>query len=199
MNVLTYTSALLLLAVGVAVLGAFVALLVGAVRPALKRPKFSLRLKRAQAALARADASLTANDKRTAVSELSRAIITDSFSNRDLIQAVQEHNHGVLSRCVVVAEALGTHAENLGEVEQLLLENSELQLLKIKAHDAFQRIEAKRSQTKKPVPEWTKADFSRREREVDTALNQNRIRLTEALSRLFSSLESSENPGIVYH
>jgi hypothetical protein len=199
MDVLAYTGAIVLLAAGVTVTGAILLLLLRAVVPAFRGRAFSLKLRRGKASLERADAALQNNNYKGAVAELVKAPVFDALSSRSLIQAAKDHNQNVLSRCVITAEALQTHLQDLGEVERLLLENAELQLLRLKAKESYRRLEARRADSKKKLPEWTKSDFKKREQEISQAFEDNRKALTISFSRLFASLDALRDEGITYH
>ena len=161
--------------------------------------KNTLKLKKVMGRLERADELIEEGQWESALNELRRAVLFDYLGSHVLIDATKEHHQNILSRCLIVSEELGGRLENIAEVERLFLERAELHHLLMKTRDAFQKLEAKRSQAGKKTADWTKGDFDRRVQEIRSAIEQNEVSLELSLEQLFSSASTSDKENITIH
>jgi hypothetical protein len=158
------------------------------------------RYTRAAEKIPRVDSLIEEGQLKEALRLLRQTPLYDVFEKTELLELTKEHHQNVLSRCVVLAEEMDTHAANLAEVERLVLERTELQLLLLRARDSYASLKSRRERLGKDVPQWSKADFEQRLKEIQTALSNNRATLAAAFEKLFSSIESSpKQDDIVYH
>lgn len=198
-TVFDYTIALFLFSTGVALLALLVFPIVITVHALVRGGSERRRLSRASERLTQIDSSLEARNWRGALDNLRSAFVYDLFTTRESIRQIREHNQNVLSRAVVLGEELSTRAENLPEVERLLIENAEIQLLYLKANESFRRLKAKRREASKDLPEWTKSDYEKRSKEILSELRQNQSQIEKAIAGLFASLEQPRGEEVTYH
>ena len=198
-TVLDYTISLFLLSAGTALLALIVFPVLLAVRALLRGSSEQRRLSKASARLSAIDSSLEERNWRSALDHLRDAFVYDLFSSRESIRQIREHNQNVLSRAVVLGEELATRAENLAEVERLLIENAEIQLLYLKANESFRRLKAKRLEASKELPDWTKSDYNKRTKEIFAELRENQTQIKKAIAGLLKSLEQPRGEEVTYH
>ena len=127
------------------------------------------------------------------------SVIYDVVHDQSLISLIREHHQNVLSRCVLIAEALESRPEHLAEVEQYFLERSELLDLLLRAKDSYQSIRSRRAKEGKTVPTWSRTDYESRIKQIESELEANLNNLKRSLSDLFGALSSSNGQPIVYH
>lgn len=198
-TIFDYAIALILFAAGTAVLGFFLYPFIRAVNEIFRGSAERRRLNRTTEKLNQIDAHLDAQDWRQALSALRGSLVTEQFVSREAIRQVREHNQNVLSRAVVLAEELSTRAENLAEVERLVIENAEIQLLYLKSMESFTRLKAKRREASKGMPDWTKSDFEKRTKEILAELKHNQSAISRSFEALLRSLEQPRADEVTYH
>lgn len=157
------------------------------------------RHRKAVSRLRRVDALIAENRCQDALKQLRRAVVFEVSSGPEGVHAVREHHQNFLSRCLLLAEEMGSRAENIAEVERLFIERAELQKLHLKAVESFKSLKYRREQAGKHVPTWSKADFEQRIGEIKSELSKNENNLQEALKKLFDSLGQPVTENIVYH
>lgn len=184
---------------GIALLGGLIFLMLSPVRKLVKFQKTKGRLKQGRTQLARIDMLLRSEKAREAIRLFPGAFLLDIIDDRPTIQAYQEHHQNVLSRCLSVSDALGTRTEYLGDVENLLLERTELLHLLAKARDSFRNLGERRTKEGKPMPAWSKSDFQGRISQIEKELQSNLRNLNEAIEKLCQALRGAETSSITYH
>lgn len=200
MNVLQYTATLFLAAAGLALTIVLLWFLLSALFLTVAGTRDYLKFRKAAQRLKRVDELLEGELYADALKELRRSVVFDARSSRQLIATLRDHHQNVLSRCLVISEALGSRSENIANIEQLFLERTELQLLLLKAHDAYRRLQDRREQAGKALPAWSQADYDKRLRDVASELLRNKRVLIGELDTLFSNLQAPPKPEeIVYH
>ncbi len=199
MNIILLTIAVILLVVGSTLTLFFAWILYVQAARFLLGNQSIFRTKRAYKRIEQVDRLLAARDFRGALSELRRSAWIEVPTNRESIRAASEHNQNILSRVLIVAEELGGRAENIAQVEQLLVQFTELQLLYLKANDSFNKLKSKREQAGKTLPTWGKTDFDTRLTEVKRELTKVSTELRNALDKLLNSVQTPANTNVTYH
>jgi hypothetical protein len=199
MNHLEYTFALLLGSAGAALALYLIALPFRAVLREMVGAKDFMRFRRSLQRLKRFDELAELERWPDAVRELERAVVLDALSSRQLISSIREHHQNLLSRALQVAEHYSAKVESIAEVEQLFIERSELQILYLKANDAFRRIQNRREEAGKPLPNWSQGDYLKRIREVTLELAANKSALQHVLAKLFQEIQTPRRDEIIYH
>ena len=148
--------------------------------------------------------NLIANGKpNEALKLLRKAVMLDAGLTHKVLGELKEHHQNVLSRCLVIAEELGSRAENIAQAERALMERVELQSLLIKANESFKNLKNRREQAGKDLPSWSKSDFQTRIKDIEKELASNEKVANEAIEALFARLASptgdSDDNDIVYH
>lgn len=126
-----------------------------------------------------------------ALKALSAALSYDLLSGSELITQLKRHYQNILSRAVILADEQDIEIEYLAETEHLLLERIDLLLLNDNVSATYSRVQSKREQLGKEVPEWTKEDFQKRLGEVKQELSENKLALSSAFKRMLDSLSSA--------
>lgn len=199
MSHLHYTFALVLGSLGAALALYLITLPFRAVLREMVGTKDFMRFRRSLQRLKRFDELVEMERWPEAVRELERAVVLDALSSRQLISSIKEHHQNLLSRALQVAEHHSARAESLAEVEQLFIERSELQVLYLKANDAFRRIQDRREEVGKPLPKWSQGDYLKRIREVSMELSANKSALQHLLAKLFQEIQTPKRDEIIYH
>jgi hypothetical protein len=156
------------------------------------------KLRKAGRRILRADELIEQKRFVEAVKELQKGIIFEA-ADRALIQALREHHQNILSRCLLISEETSSRVPNLAEVERLFLERAELQILEVKAREAFHKLRSRREQAGKDMPTWSKGDYEKRIEEIRRELGKNSVRLQSELAKLFSSALALQAAEIIYH
>ena len=159
----------------------------------------SSRIRSAAERLKTIDRLIEENKYQEALKALRKTIIVDSGGSLAVIEALKEHHQNVLSRCLVIAEDLGSLPDNIAEVERLLLERAELQVLLLKAAESYSSVKSRREKSGKAFPLWSKSEYENRLSQIREELNRNTENLGKALNHLFTSVASSRKEGIMYH
>lgn len=199
MSLLDFVVAILLATLGVSAFFCLACLLLGPVIQLVKSGRDSSRLHKALASLATIDALISNQQYPQALAMLRNSLLLDRVFNPAVLNKVREHHQNVLSRCLIIAEELGHRAENIAEVEGLLLARNELQELLVKVNASYRNLKSRRTSSGKKIPGWSKAEFETRLNEVKRELTLNDKMLGEALNRLFESLSEDHQSTIVYH
>ena len=198
-NQIQYTFALVLGAFGAALSFGLLYLLFRGVSRGFFGTKDFLKFRRSLARLKKFDELSEMDRWSEATKELEKAVIFDALSSRQLVSSIKEHHQNLLSRALQVAEHYSARAESVGSVEGLFLERAELQTLLIKANDAFQRIQEKRSEAGKDLPKWSQSDYLGKIKEVNHQLSLNKDSLEKELGVLFEEIQTPKKDEIVYH
>ncbi len=199
MTVLSYTTALILGSFGAAIAFALGYILVQGISRTFFGTKDFLKFRRSLARLKKFDDLVELERWSEAVKELERAVVFDALSSRQLVSSIKEHHQNLLSRTLQVAEHYLARAESVGNVERLFLERAELQMLLIKATDAYQRIQEKRTEAGKELPKWSQSDYVGKIKDVSHQLNLNKEALQRELPVLFQEIQTPKKDEIVYH
>jgi len=146
------------------------------------------------------DTLISENRFKEASAELRRAIILDVVSSREMVERLRDHNQSVLSRCLVVAEEMGSRCDGLADTERLMRERNELLILLLKAEEALRSFLGRREQAGKSVPKWSKGDFQGKINDIKKEISTNQTQLRASLDELFESIENASPSGsITYH
>lgn len=199
MSVIDYTLALILGSFGAAISFALLYILFRGASRSFFGTRDFLKFRRSLARLRKFDDLVQLEKWSEAVKELERGVVFDALSSRQLVSSIKEHHQNLLSRALQVAEHFSARAESVGTVERLFLERAELQLLSIKANDAYQKIQDKRSEAGKDLPKWSQSDYLRKIKEVNDQLNINKNELQKALLNLFQEIQTPKKEEIIYH
>ena len=191
--------ALVLGAIALGILWMLGAMLVGPALALAGGSKGSWKLRRATNRIARVDQLIEENKAVEAIKELRRCVYLRSESTTALVARAKEHHQNILSRCLVIAEELGSRAENIAEVERLFIERTELQVLLVKASERFNRVTDKREKEGRKMPDWGKADYKGKIQEIKKELARNQSTLQAELKKLFQSIATPSDEQIVYH
>ena len=187
MNVISYTLALILGSFGAALAFALLFILFRGVSRGFFGTRDFLKFRKSLVRLRKFDELVELEKWSEAVKELERGVVFDALSSRQLVSSIKEHHQNLLSRALQVAEHFSARAENIGAVERLFLERAELQMLTIKANEAYQRIQDKRESVGKDLPKWSQSDYLRKIKEVNEQLSINKQELQKSLETKVSS------------
>lgn len=200
MQIATLFIAAFLATLGISVISYLVWAVLGPIVSSLQGRKDTRKFHRAAEKIVAADSHISDGQLVEAIKVLRQAPLLDIFERSEIIELVREHHQNILSRCVIIAEELQTRPENIAEVERLVLERTELQTLYVRAAESYSSLRNRREKAGKEIPHWSRSDFEQRLGEINTELEKNRVALTDAFQKLFSSIESSRRDGdIVYH
>ncbi len=198
-SVFDYTIAVLLASFGVATIAVILWLVFGAVAPLFFGFAENYRIKAMIKSLEGIDALIASSNWNEVLKELPKAMIFIASSSKRYILVVRDHNQNLLSRCLIVSEEIATRADNIAAVEALFMERSELQVLHLKAKEAFARIQDRREQMGKDVPQWTRDDYQKKVRDIERELEKNLTQLKGELDKFFGALKSIPREGVTYH
>ena len=199
MSVISYTLALILGSFGAALAFALLFILFRGVSRGFFGTRDFLKFRKSLVRLRKFDELVELENWADAVKELERGVVFDALSSRQLVSSIKEHHQNLLSRVLQVAEHYSARAESIGSVERLFLERAELQMLTIKANDAYQRIQDKRTEAGKDLPKWSQSDYLRKIKEVNDQLSLNKDALVRELAILFHEIQTPKKDEIVYH
>ena len=195
----SYTLALILGSFGAALVFALLFILVRGISHGFFGTRDFLKFRKSLVRLRKFDELVEMEKWGEAVRELERGVVFDALSSRQLVSSIKEHHQNLLSRALQVAEHYSARAESIGTVERLFLERAELQMLTIKANDAYQRIQEKRNDAGKDLPKWSQTDYLRKIKEVNDQLAINKDELQKELAILFVEIQTPKKDEIVYH
>ena len=195
----SFIIALFLLGLAIALLIGLSWMMMNPLLGGLRGKKGSSKIRKYSARLTKVDELIEGKKPEEALKLLRKAIVLDTTLNEGAIRKLKEHHQNVLSRCLVLAEELGSRAENIAEVEHLLMQRVELQSLLQKASESFQNLKFRREKAGKNLPSWSKTDFEKRIKEIQEEMKKNETETNEAIERLFTSLGSPSTDNIVYH
>lgn len=164
----------------------------GGTRGLFKFRKYSMRLEKT-------DELIKQGKFQEAILELKKTPFIEVVNNQALLTGIKEHNQGVLSRCSVIADALGTKTDGLSTVETLFQERIELLSMHVKSYQAYMKIKLKRKETGKATPQWTKDEFEKKRQEISEELVRNQKDLNVSFNHLMSSIQSTKKENILYH
>ena len=194
-----FLTAIVLLCIAVCIFSALVYQLAGPFLHLFRGGTDNAKLKRARGKLEQVDALLSNHRPLEALKLLKKAVYFDEIGAYKHISAIKEHHQNFLSRCLIIAEELDRRPRNIAEIEQLFLERSELQILQIRVTESYQNIRFRREKAGKGVPDWSKADFEQRLKQIKEELGRNKNSLTEELNELFKALGTQQSSDQLYH
>ena len=195
----SFIIALFLLGVALAMLIGLTWTMMNPLLGGLRGKKGSSKIRRFADRLSKVDELIEEKKPDEALKVLRKAVLLDTTLSDTAIRRLKEHHQNVLSRCLVLAEETGCRAENIAEVEHLLMQRIELQSLLLKANESFENLKFRRERAGKDLPTWSKTDFEKRIKEIQGELKKNESETNEAIERLFASLGSPSEDNIVYH
>ena len=174
-------------------------LLLAPVYQLIQQGRSASRIHAASSKLKAVDELIARHRPQEALQSLRRSILFDRGVSPATVDALKEHHQNVLSRCLVIAEELGSRAENIADVEQLFLERTELQVLYLKANESYRGLRFRRERAGKGMPSWSTSEFEQRLSQIKEALTRNSDALASALDRLFTAVGEKGREEIVYH
>ena len=172
--------------------------LIGRSTPGAKPKRFG-KLKKVASRLEKVDALLSQHKCLEAIKMMRKAYVVDIAKTPERIALIKDHHQNFLSRCLLIAEEMGSRADNIAEVERLFIERNELLNLLQKASESYQNLKFRREQAGKNIPSWSQTDFEQRIKEIQKELTRNESELENALGTLFSALGTPTSENIVYH
>ena len=199
MSQIQFTVALVLGALGAALALFLIALPIRAGLRSFIGTKDFLRFRRSLQRLRRFDELVEMERWNEAIRELEKAVVFEALSSRQLISSIKEHHQNLLSRALQIAEHFSARVESVAEVERLFIERAELQILFVKANEAYRRLQDKRGESGKSLPKWSQGDYLKRIREVTGELHSNRRALEQQLAKLFDEIQTPKREEIIYH
>ena len=201
MGFFNFIVAMLLLGIGLAIAIYLTWTMTSPFLGSMRGRKGGSKIRRAQERLKKVDQLLADQKAAEALKVLRKSLLLDAALTSANISRLKEHHQNMLSRCLVIAEELGSRAENIAEAERLLMERIELQGLLFKASDSFENLRGRREKAGKELPTWSKSDFESRIKEINQELKKNETAAVAAVERLFASLSSpsEDDDNIVYH
>ncbi len=170
----------------------------GRSKPGKKPSRFG-KQKKATGRLEKVDSLLSEQKCLEAIKHMRRAYVLDIPKTPEKIALLKDHHQNFLSRCLLIAEEMGSRAENIPEVERHFIERNELMILLMKARESFQNLKSRREQAGKNIPSWSQSDFEARIKEIEKELERNEEELEDSLNVLFDALGVPSSDNIVYH
>lgn len=201
MSLTSFVIALLLLGIGLFLICYFASVLFTPLLAHFGKSGKVFAFKKAARHLKKADAFIASKAYKKALKELKKALVL-KISSQKLIAPLKEHQQNILSRCLVIAEDHNARVSHIAEVEKLFLARAELQLLYLNAKASYSRINNKRQEQGRSLPNWSVADFKKRKRDIEVELVKNEKELALTLDALFLEVTSgagSARHDIVYH
>lgn len=205
MGFIDFILSLILLALAVASIWIIGVPLYGAVRglfgkaqPRKKPARFG-KQKKAASRLDKVDALISEQKCLEAIKQMRKAYVLDIPRTSEKVTLLKNHHQNFLSRCLVIAEEMGSRAENIPEVERHFIERNELLVLLLKARESFQSLKSRREQAGKNIPSWSQSDFEQRIKEIQTELERNEKELEKSITTLLDALSVPSSENIVYH
>lgn len=195
----SFIIALFLLGIGLAVLIGLTWVMMQPLLGGVRSRKGSSKIGRVRSRLDRVDSLISEQKPEEALRQLRKTVLLDAGLSETVLPKLKEHHQNVLSRCLVIAEEINSRAENIAEVEHLLMQRIELQYLLLRADQSYQKLKFRREKAGKDLPSWSKSDFEKRMKEIQGELRKNEREANDALQRLFESLASPSQDNIVYH
>jgi hypothetical protein len=136
-----------------------------------------------------------------ALALLEKGIRYEKPNNLQTIVNLREYHQNVLSRCLIVAEELGTKITNIAELEKTLIQRFELQELFIQAQDSMHRFKQRRLEKGKSAPDWSVGDYKSKIEKISKEIKENDKQFKNEFRVLFRSLneqkKASQQP--MYH
>ena len=159
-------------------------------------------LRKEEKILAKVDQLLEANKTTEALKQLRKAIVLDPRLSESTLTRLKDHHQNILSRCLIIADETGSNAENIADVEHLLMQRIELQQLLLQAKESFSKLKHRREKAGKNIPSWGKSDFDQRIKQIEEELKKNHEDTVVSVDKLFSNLSNpkpDKEDDIVYH
>ena len=158
---------------------------------------------RASKHLARATELMDKGEYKGAISELERSFVIAVQLAPAAISKIREHHQSILSRYLIIGEELELDSAGItsevAQVEQLLLQRSELEMLSYRAKESYQRFVNKQSKVGKVTPKWSQEEYQEKILEIDKNLKENTSELRQSLRELFNKLTAPRERPVVYH
>src|SRR5690606_4175468 len=120
-------------------------------------------------------------------------------SSFQLLSALREHYQELLSRYLLISDSLNIRSPNLAKLEDLLNERNELLQLLFKSQFNYEVLLGKRKSEGKSLPNWTKAEFEKKEHDLKNELRSNHDRLKVELHYFFKNLENAPRGEVLIH
>lgn len=193
--------ALILSVVGLAIAGAFLKLVFGAL---VGNPKHLLDT----LALSRRSHLLTELDKEFKLGNFSRAleILEGSFffdprlGDPAIIDKIATHHLELLNRIVTFSDRHGFHLGPLPSLEELLNNRSELFKAKYEISQTIANLKRKRLLSGHRTPNWALSEFKKKLSDLIERLDTNRQAVRVTLRELFLLLHDSPRPdNVTFH
>ena len=193
--------ALILSVVGLAIAGAFLKLVIGAL---IGNPKHLLD----SLALSRRAHLLTELDKEFKLGNFSRAleILEGSFffdprlGDPAIIDKIATHHLELLNRIVTFSDRHGFHLGPLPSLEELLNNRSELFKAKYEISQTIANLKRKKLLSGHKTPNWALSEFKKKLTDIGERLDTNRQAVRMTLRELFLLLHDSPHPdNVTFH
>lgn len=150
------------------------------------------RIKKRVSTTTRVDSFISNKNFHQALKEIRSNLVFRDIRSLKEIAIMKEHHQNMLSRIVIIAEELDTHPASIGRLEHLFITWAELNQRRIKTKESFTNISSRRSSSGKTIPLWSKASFSLANKEIESALKENRQELEQEISKLINELLSKK-------
>lgn len=134
-----------------------------------------------------------------AIASLKIAPYFEIPDNSQLISAIKDHHQEVLSRYLFLTDTLNIRSPNLAKLENLFNERNELLSMYFKSRFNFEVLQGKRKSEGKSIPNWTKAEFTKKEAELKNELKKNFSSLQIELHYFFKHLENAPRGEVLIH
>lgn len=199
MGLVSFSIAIFLLGISLFAAGGLFWLMFGPLITTLRGSQGGSKVRKAEAKLKKVDELIASASFQEALKLLRKAVVLDSEGGARNLTRLKDLHQNMLSRCLVLAEEADTRADNVAQVEHLLMERIELQGLLLKAEASFNSLRTRREQAGKEIPSWSKSDFQTRITEISSELKKNSAAVERALNDLFRMLGEKSGDSIVYH
>lgn len=201
MDVVSIIFASLVLLSALALIAAFLKLVVDSIGGDVRALPGAVKLKKRTKGLAAADALVDEGKLKEAATALHGAFLLDQVEGDEaFLDKVNNHNLSVLARFVNIAEKRETHIANLPLLEELLVSRHELLrgLQDISYHR--RKLKEKRREKGQETPQWAEGEFERKQAETLDRLETNRKSIDTQIKDLIKNLSKDQsNARVTYH
>lgn len=149
--------------------------------------------------LSRVDELMAEKHFNEALAMLEKSLVFAIPRDQQTLERIVKFHQGVFSRCILIAESLGSQLSHIAEFEGALAERSDLLKLLVKAELAYKSFLEKRKTAGKSVPEWGKEDYEGKISHIKEALAANQETLDDCKIVFFRSIRSIRPEKVTYH
>lgn len=201
MDVVSIIFASLVLLSSLALIAAFLKLVVDSIGGDVRALPGAVKLRKRGKVLATADILIEEGKLREAATALHNSLLLEQVEGDEgFLEKVNNHNLSVLARFVNIAEKRETHIENLPLLEELLVSRHELlrSLHEVSYHR--RKLKEKRKEKGQETPQWAEGEFERKQADVVDRLDTNKKSIDSQIKNLIAVISrDSAGSRVTYH